>query len=124
MATSLAAAPGHRIAAEVRRDIARERWGFLALAAPAVLVMILVLVVPLLWIGGQSFVDREGHIGFSNYVKLFSDGSYVASFWLTVAPGNKSPAICSTVNWSNGRLLFSASITQSRHGHIVRVPSP
>ena len=37
--------------------------------------------------------------------------------------GSMSPAICSMVNWSNGMFLLKASITQSRQGHMARLPS-
>ena len=42
----------------------------------------------------------------------------VAIRWSSVALGSRSPASCSTVNWSNGMFVLKASITQSRHRHI------
>ena len=47
----------------------------------------------------------------------------VATFWSAVAPGRRSPASCWVVNWSNGRSLFNARITQSRYGQMLRGPS-
>ena len=37
--------------------------------------------------------------------------------------GSRSPASCQVMNVSNGRLRLNAEITQSRHGHICRIPS-
>src|SRR5207248_9460297 len=44
----------------------------------------------------------------------------VATSWSSVGWGSRSPAICSTVNTSNGLLSLSARITQSRYFQIVR----
>ena len=44
----------------------------------------------------------------------------VAIFCCWVAFGSMSPAICSRANWLNGMLRFSAWMTQSRYGHMVR----
>jgi hypothetical protein len=41
----------------------------------------------------------------------------------SVALGSRSPAICSTVNWSKGMLALKASMTQSRQRHMKRSPS-
>ncbi len=36
----------------------------------------------------------------------------------SVASGSRSPASCSTVNWSKGMFALNASITQSRQAHM------
>ncbi len=47
----------------------------------------------------------------------------VATRWLTLASGSRSPASCSTLNWSKGMSALSACTTQSRQGQIERLPS-
>ena len=44
-------------------------------------------------------------------------------FLSRVAFGSRSPASCSTMNWSNGRLRLNALMTQSRQGHMPRTLS-
>ncbi len=68
----------------IRRDIAREGRRFLGLASPAILVMTVLLVLPMIWIVGQSFIDSEGQFTFGNYGRLFADGAYLQSFLLTL----------------------------------------
>ena len=46
----------------------------------------------------------------------------LAIFCSIVAPSSKSPATCSTVNWSKGKLRLNASMTQSRQWrHIAAI---
>ena len=47
----------------------------------------------------------------------------LASLFSTVAFGSKSPAICSTVNLSNGLFWLNDFTTQSRQSHVVRSES-
>jgi ABC-type spermidine/putrescine transport system permease subunit I len=36
------------------------------------------------WLVGLSFLDADGALSAANYLRVFADGSYVTSFWLTI----------------------------------------
>ena len=55
----------------------------LLLSVPALTFVFIVLVVPLAWLTGLSFLTKTGSFTLVNYVSVFSDGSYAKSFWLT-----------------------------------------
>jgi putative spermidine/putrescine transport system permease protein len=67
----------------VRKAVAREQRLMLAIASPALLVMIVLLVLPVLWLVGLSFFEK-GSFSFANYERIASDSFYARSFWLTL----------------------------------------
>jgi len=67
----------------VRRAVAREQGLMFALASPALVVMIVLLVLPVLWLVGLSFFEK-GSFSFANYSRVAEDAFYAKSFWLTV----------------------------------------
>ena len=87
------------IAPAVRRDVIRERRRFLALTSPSAVVMTLLLLLPMLWIVGQSLIDRDGNFGLANYTRLFADTAYAKSFWLTVRIAATVTLICGVLGY-------------------------
>lgn len=69
--------------AAVARDERRERFGLLTLAAPALLIVGLLLLAPLAWLLYQSFVDQEGAWTLAHYARIWNDPGYRATFVLT-----------------------------------------
>lgn len=63
------------------RHARRERWLMLGLLAPAVLVVTLLLVLPLLWLGWQSVYD--GGFTLAHYRRIFTEDIYLNTFLLT-----------------------------------------
>ncbi len=100
---------------EIRRDIAAENRRFLGIASPAVLVMTLLLVLPMMWIVGQSFLDQKGAFTFANYTRIFADTAYVQSFVLTV----KIAAIVTLTCAVLGYLLSYAMIHMPRWAAVL-----
>jgi ABC-type spermidine/putrescine transport system permease subunit I len=80
--------------ADVARLFARERKTLLLLSVPALLFVLLVLVAPLTWLMALSFFTKAGSFTFENYLRIFSDGSYAKSFWLTTWIAVVVTAIC------------------------------
>lgn len=83
----------------VRQDVAREHRSLLLLASPAVALILIFLMLPMLWIFAQSFFDRDGHFGIMNYAQLFADGAYAASFWLTIRLAATVTFICAVLGY-------------------------
>jgi len=67
----------------LKRAAARERRGLFLIAVPSLAFMVLLLILPLCFLVGLSFV-RDGGFSLANYARIFSDTFYAQSFWLTV----------------------------------------
>ena len=67
----------------VRKAVAREQTLMLALASPALAVMLVLLVLPVMFLVGLSFFEK-GTLSFANYARIAQDAFYAQSFWLTV----------------------------------------
>lgn len=72
----------------------KERRQQALLISPALLIMSGFLLVPLVWIVGQSFIARDGHVGFANYGLLFEDSAYFDSLSLTLRIATIVTVIC------------------------------
>jgi putative spermidine/putrescine transport system permease protein/spermidine/putrescine transport system permease protein len=57
-----------------------ERWRLLALSAPALGLVLIVVVVPTAWLFGLSFVDEQGQWSLKNYARLVASPSYFQIF--------------------------------------------
>jgi ABC-type spermidine/putrescine transport system permease subunit I len=67
----------------VRKAVAREQTLMLALASPALVVMLVLLVLPVMFLVGLSFFEK-GTLSFANYARIGQDAFYAQSFSLTV----------------------------------------
>lgn len=68
----------------LRRDSWREQGVFLGLSAPALLIVLLVAVVPVLWLSSLSFVNAAGQLSAENYDRIFSSSLYRNTFMVTL----------------------------------------
>ena len=87
------------IRANAIRMFAREPTMLLLLSVPALLCVLLVLVAPLAWLTGLSFFTKAGSLTLDNYIRIFSDGSYAKSFWLTTWIAMVVTAICAVLGY-------------------------
>jgi ABC-type spermidine/putrescine transport system permease subunit I len=62
--------------------------------------MTLLLLLPMLWIVGQSLIDRDNNFGLNNYTRLFADAAYADSFWLTVQIAGIVTLICGVFGYA------------------------
>lgn len=62
----------------------REQAVFFGLSAPALLIVLIVAVVPVLWLSSLSFVDAEGAFSLENYERIFSSKLYRNTFVVTL----------------------------------------
>lgn len=70
-------------ASELRRSHFREQGVFFGLSAPALLVVLLVAVVPVLWLSSQSLYDAAGQLSAENYERIFGSPLYRRTFIVT-----------------------------------------
>ncbi|HYG41948.1 MAG TPA: ABC transporter permease [Bordetella sp.] len=77
--TALHAAPAH--AAALARHARHARWRLLLLAAPALLLLAVILLGPILWLSALSFVGPDG-LTLAHYQRLWH-GAFLYSFRTT-----------------------------------------
>src|SRR5262249_5408843 len=70
--------------AALRRDERRERVRLTLLAVPAVIVILLVIVAPLVWMLSISLKGPDGTLSFHNYRLLIEEGTNIAIIGTTL----------------------------------------
>ena len=91
--TAAAQAPAAH-AAGLRRDAFRERIGLLALAAPAVVLIVVTMALPVAWLFGLSFVADDGSLTLAHYRRLVEQPSYARVFAATFQVSFITTGIC------------------------------
>ena len=81
-------------AAELRADAARERYALFGLAAPAVLLVAGVVVVPVGWLFYLSLFNDAGQLSTDNYARMFAAESYARIFTATFKISFFTTALC------------------------------
>jgi multiple sugar transport system permease protein len=91
-ATSTADAPVSRAAQRPSRMVRGERRAGIAMAAPAIVLLTLFLVIPVLLAFGLSFTNTRlispnppRLVGFDNFLRAFEDPVFLQSLWNTFA---------------------------------------
>ncbi|MGB3406242.1 MAG: ABC transporter permease [Jannaschia sp.] len=65
-------------------DNRREQGVFLGLSAPALLVVVIVAILPVLWLSSLSFFGAAGQLSGENYERIFSSALYRNTFIVTL----------------------------------------
>ena len=73
----------HLHEAALRRQHTREQWSVLSLVAPAMIVIVLIVLIPLSWLFYLSFLGDGGGISLENYHKMTQYKSYYRIFVTT-----------------------------------------
>ena len=73
---------------------AKEQWMLLGLAAPAVLAVIAVIVIPVGWLFYLSFVGGDGQFSLEHYQRMVEYKSYVRVFAMTFKVSILTTLIC------------------------------
>lgn len=69
--------------AGLKRVHRREQGVFFGLSAPALLVVLLFAVVPVLWLSSLSFLNAAGQFSLENYERIFGSPLYRRTFTVT-----------------------------------------
>ncbi len=98
-ATSGSPASDHDHVRGLRRDALIERLGLLSLAAPAVLLVIITMILPVGWLFGLSFLDDTGALSLIHYERMVEQPSYGRTFRITFEISLLTTAICILIGY-------------------------
>lgn len=91
------------------REQRRERFFFLGLAGPAIVIVGVSAMAPVLWILRQSFLTLAGEATLGNYEKILSSGLTWSSLGVTVALSLSTLVICVALGVPLALALASAN---------------
>ena len=77
-------APAHGLhAKELRRDERKERLVLLGLSGPALLLLTVIMILPVAWLLGLSFIGDDGHFTLEHYQRMLDQPSFRRIFLTT-----------------------------------------
>ncbi|RFB88701.1 ABC transporter permease [Rhizobium leguminosarum bv. trifolii] len=94
--------------AALLQDVRRERRFFLSLAAPALVLVGLAAILPVMWILRQSFLTMAGDLSTANYEKILSSGLTWSAVGTTLALSGATLFICMVLGIPLALTLASA----------------
>jgi len=86
-------------AAALRLQNRFEQWSLLGLAAPALVVIVLVILIPVGWLFYLSFLGDNGQLSFENYQKMLKYKSYARTFMTTFQVSFLTTLICILIGY-------------------------
>jgi len=78
----------------LRRTDLLERLGLLALVAPALLLILVTMLLPVGWLFYLSLLSDQGTFSLEHYQRMWEQPSYARTFWTTFQVSFLSTAIC------------------------------
>ena len=72
----------------------REKRLFLGLSAPAVLLILIVVFLPIFWLSSLSFFSAAGEVSTENYARIFNSALYRRTFVVTFQISISVTLIC------------------------------
>lgn len=81
------------------RDQRFERWTLFALAAPALLLVVVIMIVPVGWLFWLSFLDDAGKLSLVHYHRMLEQPSYARTFRATFEVSLLTTAICILIGY-------------------------
>jgi len=94
-------------ARQLRQDARREATGFALLSLPGALVVGLLLVVPMAWLFGLSFIGKTGELGLENYARMLRP-TYLAGFATTFRVAFIVSVVCGLLAYPISYLMAQA----------------
>ncbi len=85
---------GNLYAQELRRDARRERWVLLGLSGPALLLLVVMMILPVAWLFGLSFVGDDGHLTLAHYQRMLDQPSFRRIFLTTFQVSVITTVLC------------------------------
>ncbi|MGB5215839.1 MAG: ABC transporter permease [Anderseniella sp.] len=83
----------------LRQHAARERWVLLGLSAPALVLVLVVMVLPVGWLFYLSFIGSDGTVSMENYARMLESKSYSRIFVTTFKVSLLTTAICIAIGY-------------------------
>ncbi len=76
-----------------------EQWALLSLAAPALIVIVLIILIPVGWLFYLSFVGSNGELSMEHYRKMVEYKSYARVFMTTFQVSVLTTLICILIGY-------------------------
>ena len=92
-------------AAGLRRDHTRERLALLCLAAPALILVTIVMLLPIGWLFALSFFSDNGTLTLEHYRRMIEQPSYYRTFLMTFQVSALTTVICIVIGYPLAYLL-------------------
>ena len=92
-------------AANLSRDEKRERFRLFGLSLPALTLVVFVLVIPVGWLFGLSFLSDSGEFSLEHYRRLASQASYARIFRTTFEVSLITTGLCIILGYPLAYLL-------------------
>ncbi len=83
----------------LRRDAMVERLRLLGLCSPALLLVLIIMVLPVAWLFGLSFLSDEGTLTLEHYERMIESKSYARIFWTTFKVSFLTTLICVVIGY-------------------------
>ena len=93
---SLTANPNEML---LKQHAVREKWLLLGLSAPAMVLVLIVMVLPVGWLFYLSFIGSEGGFSLENYARMLESKSYTRIFITTFKVSFLTTAICIAIGY-------------------------
>jgi putative spermidine/putrescine transport system permease protein/spermidine/putrescine transport system permease protein len=101
----------------LRSQDSREKWTLLALSAPAMAVIVAIILIPVGWLFYLSFVGSDGGFSLEHYQKMIEYKSYRRVFMITFQVSILTTLICILVGYPLA--YFLAQLTQRAAGFFM-----
>ena len=83
----------------LKQHAVREKWLLLGLSAPAMVLVLIVMVLPVGWLFYLSFIGSEGGFSLENYARMLESKSYTRIFITTFKVSFLTTAICIAIGY-------------------------
>ena len=83
----------------LRQQETKERLVMIGLTIPYLLIVILLIIVPIGWLFGTSFVDQDGSFTFKHYIRLVESKAYYRIFITTFEISIFTTLICILIGY-------------------------
>ena len=85
--------------AELRRDELREKLTLFGLSAPAAVLVLVIIVIPVGWLFWLSLFNDQGNLSLINYTRMLESKSYTRIFVTTFKVSFLTTAVCVLIGY-------------------------
>ena len=85
--------------AELRRDELREKLTLFGLSAPAAVLVLVIIVIPVGWLFWLSLFNDQGNLSLINYTRMLESKSYTRIFVTTFKVSFLTTAVCVVIGY-------------------------
>lgn len=83
----------------LKKDAFMERLRMFGLCSPALLLVTIIMVLPVLWLFYLSFLNDDGAFSFEHYERMMDGKSYARIFWTTFKVSFLTTLVCVIIGY-------------------------